>query len=205
MFSFSALVHITTKTERHCDNTVNIYSLPLLPYPFLPHNFALSLLPLPSSPHSLLFPSLPPPLPSSPPSFFLPFSPLPLHPPPPLLSSPPSLFLPFSISSSLSPLPSSLLYMMIDNLWNFHHVVGKPVTLKHVFHDLIFWTLKEEKKIAPIKSFPLYDITRYRWDNKQVFSVHAKLLLLHCTWTMQSHSTHNVRWNSQCCLLHCHH
>ena len=61
MFSFSVL-HITTKTERHCDNTVNIYSLPLLPYPFPPHNFALSFLPLPSSPPTLLSPFPLPPL-----------------------------------------------------------------------------------------------------------------------------------------------
>ena len=66
---------------------------------------------------------------------------------------------------------------------------------------------KEEKKFTPIKNVLLVIITSpvYRWDEKQVFSVHAKLLLLHCTWMMQSHSTHNVRWNSHCCLLHCLH
>ena len=51
------------------------------------------------------------------------------------------------------PLPLLLQYIYLTN---FDHVPGKQVTLRHVFHDLISWTLKRKKKIAPIENFPLY-------------------------------------------------
>ena len=91
------------------------------------------------------------------------------HPPP--LPLPPSQLCPF-------PPPPPLLHLLPlwwstiqwIYLWNFHHILGKQVPLRHVFHDLIY-TLRRGKNLHPSNyRVPITSIG-YRWDKQQLFSV----------------------------------
>ena len=96
---------------------------------------------------------------------------------------PPPLLLPFPPLPL--PLPLLLQYIYVY-LSNFDHVLGKQVTPRHVFHDLITWAL-ERLKISSymvlITSLGHRSVWKQVFSKKQVhvFSVHTRLLLLHCT------------------------